>query len=372
MGSGWAMGRPPGLLGADLTRSTHYIGANPGRALKTWYTFSRQPHMITVPPPVRTPFTESFGIPYPIICAPMFLVSTARMVEATGRAGGLGSFPALNYRPVAEFQKVVRELKTARSGPFAVNIIVQSSNKDAQRQWEICLEEGVDLIITSLGNPKELLKQCQDGHTKVYCDVINHKHARKVADLGAHGLVAVAYGAGGHAGMLSPFALIPYLKQRTGLPVVAAGSIVYGAGMLAALGLGADAIYMGTRFIASLESEVASEYKQAILAAACEDIINTDRVDGFPGNFILTESLKRLGTEPGLLEQILTRNNRIKRGISLLRAARFLFGQRKKHVSYKTVFSAGHGVGLIHQEESIADIIHGTIREYHQLKIGLP
>lgn len=292
------------------------------------------------------------------------------MVAATGRAGGLGAFPALNYRPVSEFQRVVRELKQSQSGPFAVNIIVQSANKQAQRQWEICLEEEVDLIITSLGNPARLLKECQGSRTRVYCDVINRQHAEKVAGLGAHGLVAVSHGAGGHGGNLSPFALIPYLKQQTQLPVVAAGAIVSGAGMLAALSLGADAIYMGTRFIVSRESEVSSEYKEAILAARCEEIVTTDRVDGFPGNFILTDSLKRLGVEPSLWEQILTRSRWVKRKLTLLRAAQMLLGQ-KSH-SYETVFAAGHGVGLIHQEESIADIIQETMREYYRIKESLP
>ena len=325
-----------------------------------------------IPKRIETKFTKEFGIDFPIVSAPMFLVSTAEMVEATGRAGGLGAFPALNYRPVAEFRKIVRRIKKSQTGPFGVNIIVQKSNKYQEEQIEICIEEGIELIITSLGNPQNVLKRCEGSKTLVYCDVIGYKHARKVIDFGAHGLIAVGLGAGGHAGTVSPFALVPYLKQHTDLPVIAAGSIVNGAGMVAAFGLGADAVYMGTRFIASKESNVTSAYKKAIMTASCEDIVNTDRVDGFPGNFIMTESLRSLGLGPNLVEQILAKSKRIKRSLSLLRAARALFQAKNNKASYKTIFSAGHGVGLIHKEKSIAEIIHGTVREYHEIKGTLP
>ena len=174
--------------------------------------------------------------------------------------------------------------------------------------------------------------------TKVYCDVVGFEHAKKVADLGADGLIAVAFGAGGHAGDISPLALIPNLARMIKLPIIAAGSIVDGAGMAAAFALGASAVYMGTRFIASKEAEVAEKYKNTIAGAVCEDIVNTDRVDGFLGNFIRTKELEALGLEKGLIEEILTKNKRIKRFISLSRAARALFGATDSKVSYKTVY----------------------------------
>ena len=326
-----------------------------------------------IPKPIVTKFTQDFNVDYPIISAPMFLVSNSEMVKATAKAGGLGAFPALNYRPIENFRTTVKEIKQAQ-GPFAINIIVQSSNQLWKEQTEICLEEEVDLIITSLGNPKEVLQLCKGTKTKVYSDVANYKHARKVIDLGVHGLIAVGHGAGGHAGTISPFALVPYLRQYTQLPIVAAGAIVNGAGMAAAFSLGADAIYMGTRFIASREAQVQSAYKQAIISAMCEDIVNTDRVDGFPGNFILTESLKKLGLRPSLLEKILSHSTKIKRFIGLMRAKKTIFSlpQKKNKASYKTIFSAGHGVGLINDEKSIEEIIHQTAQEYHQIKGMLP
>jgi nitronate monooxygenase len=208
--------------------------------------------------------------------------------------------------------------------------------------------------------------------TKVYCDVVGFEHAKKVADLGADGLIAVAFGAGGHAGDISPLALIPNLARMIKLPIIAAGSIVDGAGMAAAFALGASAVYMGTRFIASKEAEVAEKYKNTIVGAVCEDIVNTDRVDGFPGNFIRTKELEALGLEKGLIEEILTKNKRIKRFISLSRAARALFGATDSKVSYKTVYSAGHGVGLIDKVLSIQEIMEKTVKEYKKIKTQLP
>jgi nitronate monooxygenase len=206
----------------------------------------------------------------------------------------------------------------------------------------------------------------------VYCDVVGFEHAKKVADLGADGLIAVGFGAGGHAGDISPLTLIPNLVRMIKLPIIAAGSIVDGAGMAAAFALGASAVYMGTRFIASKEAEVAEEYKNAITRAKSEDIVNTDRVDGFPGNFIRTKELEAVGLEKGLIEEILTKNKKIKRFISLSRAARSLFGDMDSKVSYKTVYSAGHGVGLIDEVLSIQEIMAKTVREYKEIKAKLP
>ena len=208
--------------------------------------------------------------------------------------------------------------------------------------------------------------------TRVYCDVVGFEHAKKVADLGADGLIAVGFGAGGHAGDISPLALIPSLVRTVQLPIIAAGSIVDGAGMAAAFALGASAVYMGTRFIASKEAEVAEEYKNSIMRAMSEDIVNTDRIDGFPGNFIRTKELEAVGLEKGLIEEILTKNKKIKRFLSLSRAARSLFGDMDSKVSYKTVYSAGHGVGLISEILSIEEIMEKTIREYKEIKTKLP
>ncbi len=314
------------------------------------------------------PFLQHFPIKYPIIGAPMFLVSDENLVTSVSEAGGLGAFPALNYRPLSKYRKAIQEIKKRTHKPFGINIIAQASNKYRDKQLDIALEEDVSLIITSLGAPGDMIRRIHQTKTKVYCDVIHLRHAQKVADAGADGLVAISSGAGGHAGTISPFALIPYLKQHIKLPIVAAGSIVDGKGMLAALALGASAIYMGTRFIASKESPVSEEYKQAIIKAQCEDIVNTERVDGFPGNFIMTDRLKEVGIEAGLIESMLNRIPKFKKALALLRAGKVLFKHPEGKISYQNIFSAGQGVGNINEILPAKDIIVQTMGEYEKLK----
>lgn len=294
----------------------------------------------------------------------MFLVSNEDMVVAATEAGGLGTFPALNYRPIENYRKAIQSIKKRTKGPFGINIIVQKSNSYQEEQIAIAIEEEVPMIITSLGNPKSIIERTRKTKTKVFCDVVGLTHARKVADLGADGLIAVGSGAGGHAGETSLFALIPYLKQHVDLPLIAAGSMSDGHSLHSALALGADAIYMGTRMIASKESPVDKEYKRAITRAGCEDIVNTDRVDGFPGNFIKTPLLEKL-LQPNLVDNVLSQNKKIKRWVSLFRAGKALFGSEKQKISYKNIYSAGHGVGVIDSVETIEDIVHSTMTQFH-------
>jgi len=324
-----------------------------------------------LPEKIETDFTKQMGIRYPIVSAPMFLVSNVDMVVATSNAGGLGTFPALNFRPLEKYREALKQIRSRTKHPFGVNIIVQQKNQAGADHLKIGLEEGVPLFITSLGNPKSVIADAHRNGAKVYCDVVGLEHAQKAADLGADGLVAVGAGAGGHAGTISPFALVPYLKDKVGLPVLAAGSIVDGRGLLAALALGASGAYLGTRFIASTESPASEDYKQAILAAGCSSIVNTERVDGFPGNFIRTPKLEKLGIEPGFFEKLLTHHASVNRSLALLRAGRALFAPPEK-ASYQTIFSAGHGVGLIHSVESIEKIIHDLVASYVAAKKALP
>ncbi len=321
--------------------------------------------------PIPTRVTKLLGIDYPIIAAPMFLVSDVKMVVAASQAGGLGTFPALNFRPMENYRKSLREIKSQTSKPFGINIIVQKKNKLQDEHLNIALEEEVPLLITSLGSPKTIIERARGTKTKVFCDVIGLTHAKKVADLGADGLIAVGSGAGGHAGETSLFALLPYLKKHIDLPLIAAGSISDGKGLAAALALGADAVYMGTRMIATMESPVPPEYKQAILNAGTEDIINTDRVDGFDGNFIKTPLLEKL-LKPNFIDDVLSQSSQVKRWISLARAARVMFSGENQKVSYKSIFSAGHGVGAIDQLLSIDDVVQKTMNEYRQIRQSLP
>jgi nitronate monooxygenase len=302
--------------------------------------------MAQKPGPLSTALTKMFHMDYPVVAAPMFLVSDEKMVISASNAGGLGSFPALNFRPIEKYRAAIQNIKSQTKGPFGINIIVQKSNKHVDEHIDIALEEGAPLIITSLGSPKTVIERARGTNTKVFCDVIGLTHAKKAADIGCDGLIAVGSGAGGHAGETSLLALVPYLKKHINLPLIAAGSISDGRGLLAALALGADGVYMGTRMIATKDSPVSQEYKQAILNAGTEDIVNTDRVDGFPGNFINTDLVKSL-LKPNFIDNVLSQNQKVKRMISLLRAGRVIFGGETVKLNYKTVFSAGHGVGAI-------------------------
>lgn len=327
--------------------------------------------MAQKPGPLSTPLTKMFNMDYPILGAPMFLVSNEAMVINATNSGALGTFPAMNFRPIENYRKTIQNIKAQTKGPFGINVIVQKSNKHQDEHIDIALEEGVPLIITSLGSPKTVIERARGTKTKVFCDVIGLTHAKKAADIGCDGLIAVGAGAGGHAGETSLFALVPYLKKHINLPLIAAGSISDGKGLLAALALGADGVYMGTRMIATKEAAVSQEYKQAIIDAGTEDIINTDRVDGFPGNFIATKLVKEL-LKPNFVDNVLSQNKKVKRMISLLRAGRVIFGGDSTKLSYKTVFSAGHGVGLIDELMSVEEVIYTTITEYHKLLKSLP
>lgn len=325
------------------------------------------------PQKLSTKITEMFGMEYPIIGAPMFLVSNKDMVLAASGCGGMGTFPALNFRPISEYEKVVKELKSELNDkPFGINIIVQKSNRFQDDQLKIAIENEVPLIVTSLGNPKDIIEKTRGTKTKVFCDVVNLTHAKKVADMGADGLVVVGSGAGGHGGETSLFALIPWLKQHIDLPMVAGGCMSDGKSLLAALSLGADGIYMGTRIIASEEAQVKNEYKEAIVSSGCDDIVNTDRVDGFPGNFIRTAELEKV-LRPNFVDNVLSQNKKFKRAVSLMRVSQSLFGsQEKNKLSYKNTFSAGHGVGSINEVKKIQDIFWESVAEYRRFKGELP
>jgi len=325
------------------------------------------------PPKLQTAFTKLFQIDYPIIAAPMFLISDAKLTKAVCRAGATGAFPAHNFRPIENFREEIQKVKRETDAPFGINIIVQDSNKMKDAQLEICLEEKVSYIISSLGNPSSLIQKAHASGVKVFCDVVSEVHAQKAIDCGADGLIAVAGGAGGHAGDRSPFALVPMLKDRFSVPIVAAGCISDGRTLLAALALGADAVYLGTRFIASHEADAPAEYKKAISDAAMDDIVNTDRVDGFAGNFIETGNFKKLVPDAGIFERAFRLSPRLEKIWRLYKASKTLLGKPEKlKASYKTVFSAGHGVALIDQVEKAEDIVYSMVSEYWDLKKKLP
>ena len=298
---------------------------------------------------IETSFTKSFGISYPIIAAPMFLVSNTDLVVAASEAGGIGTFPALNYRPLEAYEASLKEIKSRTSKPIGVNIIVNKSNARQKDDLKIALDNGVDLFITSLGSPKDVIEAAHKNGAKVYCDVTNLDHAKKVQDLGADGVIAVGTGAGGHAGPISPLVLIPWLKSELEIPIVAAGGISHGSMIAACLALGASGVSMGTRFIASTEAKVDESYKNAVVSASPEDIVMTTRVSGTPASVINTDYVKKIGTDLPVLLKFLKENKTTKKYIVPLI---HLMGMKAMEnaatkASWKTVWSAGQSVGMI-------------------------
>ncbi len=324
--------------------------------------------------PISTSFTQLLGCDFPIIGAPMFLVSNAELVSAVSTAGGVGAAPSLNWRTTAEFRDQIRKIKRMTNRPFGVNLIVNQANPRVKQDLDICVEEKVPLVITSLGNPKETIKRMHEVGGKVFCDVVNLEYAKKVQDLGADGVVAVSSGAGGHAGPISPLVLIPYLKRHIQIQVVAAGGIATGEQVAAALVLGASAVQIGTRFIATTESSVDSAYKNAILNAEPEDIVMTKKISGTPAAVIKTPYIEKQGLELNPIEEFLFKHPQTKKYMKMIRA---YLGSKalEKAVAgptWKEVWSAGQGVGLIDQVMPAAEVVAELVQEYYATAERLP
>ena len=235
----------------------------------------------------------------PLVAAPMFLVSNPALVAACCSSGVVGSFPALNQRESSGFRDWLQEIDQHLSGahkpaPYAVNLIVHHSNPRLQADLSICVEQRVPIVITSLGAVKEVVDAVHSYGGLVFHDVTTRRHAEKAADAGVDGLIAVAAGAGGHAGTWSPFALVAEIRQFFDKTLLLSGCLNHGHEILAAQLLGADLAYMGTRFIATRESQASDEYKQMLLQAHAADIIHTAAVSGVPASF-LRQSLQQAG-----------------------------------------------------------------------------
>lgn len=315
---------------------------------------------------IKTPFTEMMNIDYPIIAAPMFLVSNVSIVTEASESGGLGTFPALNYRPLEKYAEALQNMRAKTKKPIGVNIIVNKSNTRQNDDLKIALDHGVDLFITSLGSPKKVIEEAHKNGAKVLCDVTNLEHAQKVQDLGADGVIAVGTGAGGHAGPISPFVLIPWLKSELQIPIIAAGGISHGSMLAAALALGASGVSVGTRFIASQEADVDESYKKAVIDASPEDIVMTTRVSGTPAAVINTPYVQKLGTDlPWALKTL--KNNKMtkKYAVPLIHFMGMKsLEEAATKPSWKTVWSAGQSVGLIDDVLSVREIYRKFVTEY--------
>jgi len=248
---------------------------------------------------IQNDFTEMVGIQFPIIVAPMFLVSNEEMMKASMKAGVIGAFPTLNFREKGELEQVLDNLNAYKStegaeGNYGVNLIVQKTNPLYKKHLKICAEKKVSFFITSLGKPNEVIETVHEYGAKVFCDVINLKHAEKCYELGCDGFIAVGQGAGGHAGPFPLQLLVPSLKKYfPDIPVVSAGGVATGGGITSMLAVGASGVSVGTRFIASKEAGVNDAYKNAIVESKMEDIVMTTKISGTPCTIINTPYAKK-------------------------------------------------------------------------------
>lgn len=302
---------------------------------------------------IPTVITEMLGIDLPIIGAPMFLISYPDLVVAVSEAGGIGTFPALNYRTIEQLRAGLSEIRSRTKRPIGVNLILHKEhNPNWAKQFEVCMEFKVELLITSLGSPRTIVAEAKSAGTKVFCDVTTLRHANIVAKSGADALIAVCHGAGGHAGTVTPYALIPQLADETGLPVIASGSISDGRQMAASLSLGAQAVYVGTRLIATPEAQAAADYKKMILESTYADIVYTPEVSGIPANWF-KQSLERLKPEK--------HGTMVGEGVS-----------DEEYKRWRDIWSAGQGVTQIRDVKPAGQVVAGMAEQYLHILSQLP
>lgn len=323
---------------------------------------------------IETDFTKLMKCRLPIIGAPMFLVSNVEMVCAVSDAGGVGTFPALNYRPIEQYRDALHQIRARTKNPFGVNIIVNKSNTRQTDDLKHALDAGADLFITSLGSPASVIRDAHKNGAKVVCDVTNLEYALKVQDLGADGVIAVGAGAGGHAGPISPLVLVPWLREKLTIPVISAGGIAHGSQIAASLALGASAVSIGTRFIASREAGVDQTYKDAVVSSTPEDIVMTTRVSGTPAAVINTPYVQKLGTDLPLALRLLKDNSHTKKYVVPLIHWMGMqsLEQAAMKPTWKTVWTAGQSVGLVHDILSCREIMDKLVREYSETMAKMP
>jgi nitronate monooxygenase len=315
----------------------------------------------------QLPLCQLLGIKYPVIMAPMFLVSNEAMIIEATKNGIAGAIPALNYRTVEELRAGIKRMKAAAEGPIGINLIVNASNFLMSEQLKVSCEEKVDFFITSLGSPKEVIEQAHANGIKVLCDVTDVKFAQKVADLGADAVIAVNNQAGGHAGNLDPQTLIQSIKQAISIPVISAGGVGCKTEMNQVASYGADGFSIGSIFIASTEAGVSDDYKKACVEYGAKDIVMTTKLSGTPCTVIQTPYVKNIGTEQNWLERILNKNKRLKKWFKALTFYRGMKSLEKAAfgATYKTVWCAGPSIEHVHAIRPIKEIIAELCTENH-------
>lgn len=317
---------------------------------------------------IKAKLCELLGIEFPVIMAPMFLVSDEKMIIEAIKSGITGAIPALNYRNTNDLRRAIRKIKSEANGPFGINLIVNNSNFLYKEQLQVCCEEQVDFFITSLGSPEDTIRKAKKYKIKVFCDVTDLNYALKVEKLGADAVIAVCKEAGGHAGPTSYKELIPQLKKELKIPVLSAGGIGTGRGIKEMLELGSDGVSMGSIFIATEEAPVSDEYKQACVNYGAKDIVMTTKLSGTPCTVINTPYVQKVGTGQNWLERILNKNKKLKKWFKALTFMRGMKSLRNAAFSstYKTVWCAGPSIEYVNEIKSIKEVVEDLKKDFFQ------
>ena len=303
---------------------------------------------------------------FPVIASPLFIISNPKLVIAQCKAGVVGSMPALNPRPAEQLEEWLIEITEALeahnrahpdkpAAPYAINQIVHKSNDRLEHDMAMCVKYKVPIIITSLGAREDVNAAAHSYGGIVLHDIINNKFAKKAIEKGADGLVAVAAGAGGHAGVKSPFALIQEIREWFDGPIALSGAIANGGAILSAQAMGADFAYIGSAFIATEEARAAEEYKQAIVEASSDDIIYSNLFTGVHGNY-LAPSIRNAGLDPENLPES--------------DASKMNFGGDAKK-AWKDIWGCGQGIGAVKAVLPAADLVARLQREYEEARVRL-
>jgi nitronate monooxygenase len=298
-------------------------------------------------------------VPFPVIGSPLFIISNPKLVIAQCIAGVVGSMPALNARPAEQLEEWLIEITEALAAynqanpskpaaPFAINQIVHKSNDRLEHDMALCVKYKVPIIITSLGAREDINAAAHSYGGVVLHDVINNKHAHKAIEKGADGLIAVAAGAGGHAGTKSPFALVQEIRQWFDGPVALSGSIATGSAVLAAQAMGADFAYIGSAFIATDEARAAEAYKQSIVDSNSDEIVYSNLFTGVHGNY-LAPSIRAAGLDPAALPE--SDPSKMNFGGSSAKA-------------WKEIWGCGQGIGAVTKVQPAAEYVAQLRREY--------
>ena len=314
--------------------------------------------------PIPSHIKDNLSIP--VIGSPLFIISGPELVIAQCKAGIIGSFPALNARPQHVLEEWIVRIKTelakykaenpdAKVAPFAVNQICHGSNDRLAEDMATCVKHEVPIIITSLRPPAELVEAAHSYGGLVYHDVINVRHAKKAVEQGVDGLILVCAGAGGHAGALSPFALLREVKEWFDGTVILSGAIGDGHAVAASLALGADFAYMGTRFIATQEANADPEYKKMLEESAADDIVYSSLFTGVHGNY-LKPSISNAGMDPENLPS------------ADKSSMNFGSGGNTKSKAWKDIWGSGQGIGRIYDSPPVSDLVDRIKTEYEQAK----